>query len=299
MLNVCLLGSGGMMPMPERPLSATVFKVGTDTVLFDCGEGTQVTWRASGFGFPNTSTILLSHVHADHVAGLPGILFQIAFSGRTEPVTVYGPKWTPQIVSNLVSIVGYMPFELRVVELEGGDTFTIGPEMTVSTLQLDHRMPCLGYVIDIPRRPRFEAEKARQLGIPMSDWKALQLGETVNDILPEAVSGPPRRGIRLGLVTDTRYLDSIAPFVAGSNLLVCEAMFADDEDEERARERGHMTFRQAATIARDGDVDELWLTHFSPKITDPDAHLPQTRRVFQKTKAGRIGLKRVIAFPDE
>lgn len=299
MLDVCLLGSGGMMPLPDRPLSATAFRVGAETVLFDCGEGTQVNWRVSGFSFPATGTIILSHLHADHVAGLPGILFQISFSGRTEPVTIYGPQWTAEIVSNLVSIVGKLPFELRVAELEGGETFKIGNDMSVSTLLLEHRMPSIGYVIDVPRRPRFDPEKARALDVPMTAWKALQRGETVDGVQPETVSGPPRKGIRLGLITDTRYLDSIAPFVSGSDLLVCEAMFGADEDEGRARERGHMTFRQAATIARDAGVGALWLTHFSPRVDDPETYLPQVESIFPDTEVGRSGLRRTISFPNE
>ena len=299
MLEVCLLGTGGMMPLPDRPLSATLFRVGSETVLFDCGEGTQVNWRLSGLGFRPAGTILLSHVHADHVSGLPGILFQVAFSGRTDPVTIYGPRRTTEIVTHLVSIVGYLPFELQVVELEGGESFPVGDEMTVSTHLLQHRMPCLAYVIDVPRAARFDAEKARQLSVPQEHWKALQTGSSVGDITPYMVSGPPRPGLRLGLITDTSYLESIAPFVANSDLLICEAMFADDADEERATERGHLTFRQAATIARDAGVAELWLTHFSPMIEEPESYLEQTRRVFSNTCIGYPGKKQILAFRDE
>lgn len=299
MLDVCLLGTGGMMPLPGRPLSATVFRVGSETVLFDCGEGTQVNWRLSDLSFRPTGTILLSHLHADHVGGLPGVLFQISFAGRTEPVTIYGPPRTAEIVGHLVSIVGRLPFELRVAEIEGGDTFTIGDDLIVTTLALQHRIPCLAYRIDVPRAARFNAERAQALDIPVEDWKPLQRGVPVGDITPEMVSGPPRRGLSLSLVTDTSYFDEIAPFVAGGDLLISEAMFAEDDDEERARERGHMTFGQAATIARDAGVDELWLTHFSPMVEKPDQYLEATRRIFEATMIGTPGLSRTIAFRDE
>lgn len=299
MLDVCLLGTGGMMPLPDRPLSATVFRVGGETVLFDCGEGTQVNWRLSDLGFRPTSTILLSHVHADHVAGLPGILFQISFSGRTEPVTIFGPRRTSDIVTHLVSIVGNLPFELRLVELEGGETFRIGEDMQVSTLLLEHRMPCLGYSIDVPRAAKFDAARARELNIPQKHWKTLQLGNQVGTIAPEMVSGPPRTGLRLSLITDTSYFDGIAPFVAKSDLLISEAMFAEDSDEERARERGHMTFRQAATVAKDAEVSELWLTHFSPMVEHPEGYLERTRETFENTVIGQPGLKTTLAFKDE
>lgn len=287
------------MPLPNRPLSAVAFRVGSEAVLFDCGEGTQVNWRMSDFSFRQIGTILLSHLHADHVAGLPGVLFQIAFSGRSEPLTIYGPERTAEIVGHLVSIVGWLPYELRVVELEGGQHFNIGESIRVSTLPLVHRATCIGYVIDIPRAPRFDPERARALGVEMEHWKSLQRGESVDQVTPDQVSGPPRRGIRLGLITDTSWFEGIAPFVHGSDLLISEAMFSDDEDAERGRERGHMTFRQAATIARDAQVQELWLTHFSPMVEHPEEHRPRAANVFPATKIGKPGLKKTIAFPEE
>lgn len=287
------------MPLPGRPLSATVFRVGSDVVLFDCGEGTQVSWRASGFGFRQTSTILLSHLHADHIAGIPGVLFQISFSGRTEPLTIIGPPHTREVLSNLISIVGRLPFELRVAEIGGGESFSLGDDMIVSTMLLEHNVPCIGYVVDVPRAPRFDPERARELGVPMDDWKTLQEGSSVGDITPDQVSGPPRRGIRMALVTDTSYDPEIAGFVSGADILICEAMFAEDSDEERAKERGHMTFRQAATLACDGQVGELWLTHFSPMVERPEDYLEQTQATFQNSVIGHSGLCKVFPFLDE
>lgn len=299
MLDVCLLGHGGMMPLPERPLSAVAFRVGSETVLFDCGEGTQVNWRKSDFNIRQLGTILLSHLHADHIAGLPGILFQIAFSDRSEPVTIVGPERTTEVVQHLLAIVGRLPFELRVAETTGGQSFEISEDLKITTLDLVHRVACLGYRIDIPRAPRFDSERARELGVPMDDWKLLQNGVPVGDFTPEQVTGPPREGIRMSLITDTSWFDGIAPFVAGSELLVCEAMFASDEDEERAHQRGHMTFRQTASIARDGNVDELWMTHFSPMVEFPEQHLEIAASVFPNARIGYPGMKTTIAFPDE
>lgn len=299
MLEVCLLGTGGMMPLPGRPLSTVAFRVGSETVLFDCGEGTQVNWRSSDFNYRQTGTILISHVHADHIMGLPGVLFQISFAGRKDPVTIIGPKWTREVVSHLVAVTGRLPFEVRLAEIEPGDSFAIGEDMVVSTMLLEHNVPCLAYVIDVARAPRFNPDQARALGVPIEHWKTLQSGSPIAGFKPEQVSGPPRRGIRLALVTDTSYVPAIAEFVAGADLLVCEGMFAEDSDEERARERGHMTFRQAATIARDGNVDELWLTHFSPMVEHPDAYLDQTQQVFPGTVIGEPGMRKILAFQEE
>lgn len=299
MIDVCLLGNGGMMPLPGRPLSATLFRIGAQTVLFDCGEGTQVNWRYSDLAYRPTSTILLSHLHADHVAGLPGVLFQISFSGRTEPLTIYGPEHTSEIVSNLLSIVGRLPFELRVGQLEGDEAFELDGGVQIATLRLQHRMTCIGYSVAVARAPRFEPERAQELGVPVEHWSRLQAGETVDGVLPEAVSGPPRRGLKLSLITDTSFVEDLVPFVAGSDLLVCEAMFADDEDLGRARERGHMTFSQATTLARDAEVRQLWLTHFSPRIDNPESYLDVVRGQFPHTEIGRRGLKTTLAFDDE
>jgi len=299
MIDLCLLGNGGMMPLPDRPLSATLLRIGSETILFDCGENTQVNWRHSGFAYRTTGTILLSHLHADHVAGLPGILFQIAHSGRTEHVTIYGPENTYAIASHLTAIVGRLPYELRVVELAGGESFSIEPDLTVSTLALQHRMSCLGYRLDLPRAPRFDATRATDLGIPVADWSRLQRGETVNGVTPDQVLGSPRRGLRVSLVTDTSAFDGIAPFVADSDILVCESMYADDSEAERAEERGHLTARQAAQIAADANVRNLWLTHFSPSVADLPALESIAREVYPTAIAGTPGLKITLSFDEE
>jgi ribonuclease Z len=299
MIEVCLLGVGGMMPLPGRPLSACLFRTGGETFLFDCGEGTQVNWRACGWPYRPTGTLLLSHLHADHVAGLPGVLFQIAHSGRTEPVTIYGPRDTFQIVSHLMSIVGRTPYELRVVELAGGETLELAAGLQLATLATQHRMPCLAYAITQPRAPRFNPERARELGVPLTDWKRLQRGETVGAISPADVLGPPRRGVKLSLVTDTRWFDGLAPFVAESDLLLCEAMYAGDEDADKAARRGHMVAGQAARLARDSGAQRLWLTHFSPSVERLEDVLERAQTDFPGAELGAPGLTTALQFdPD-
>jgi ribonuclease Z len=298
MIDLCLLGNGGMMPLPDRPLSATLIRSGSETILFDCGENTQVNWRRSGFAYRTTGTILLSHLHADHVAGLPGVLFQIAHSGRTEPVTIYGPERTYEIAGHLTAIVGRLPYELRVVELSGGESIEIPAGFTLSTLALQHRMPCLGYRLDLPRAPRFDPERATALGVPVSGWSRLQRGETVNGVTPDQVLGSPRRGLRVALTTDTSLFDGLQPFVSESDLLICEAMYADDADADRARERGHMTARQSARLAAEANVRHLWLTHFSPSVEDLDAITTIAHQEFPTAIAGTPGLAMTLAFDE-
>lgn len=298
-IDVCMLGNGGMMPLPGRPLSSALLRVGGETILFDAGEGTQVAWRISDFSFRSTSTILLSHAHADHIAGLPGVLFQIAHSTRTEPVTIYGPQWTAEVVQVLLSIVGRLPYELRVVHLEGHELVDLPGGANLTALPLDHRAPCLGYSISLPRLPRFNPEKAQANGVPMELWKTLQRGEETGGFTVEDITDGPRRGVRVSLITDTRFMDELIPFVNASDLLICESMFASDDDTERARERGHLTIRQACRIAREAQVGRLWLTHFSPKIQHPEEHAAFAQSLFPNAEIAYSGLRATVTFPDD
>ena len=299
LIDICLLGNGGMMPLPGRPLSACLIRVNGETILWDCGEGTQVNWRASGWPFRSTGAILLSHLHADHVAGLPGILFQIAHSGRREPVTIYGPPRTHEVVQHLFSIVGRVPYELGVAELEGGESFDLPGGVQASTILAQHHVPCLAYRLNVARTRRFNAERARELDIPIEQWSRLQAGEPADGVNPNDVLGPPRRGLSVSLVTDTAIFDELTPFVADSDLLVCEAMYAVDALTERARKRGHMTARQAARLAADADVRSLWLTHLSPAVEDPSAVSMIASQEYPDAVVGIPGLMTTLRFDDE
>jgi len=298
-IDLCMLGVGGMMPLPDRPLSSLLVRISGETILFDCGEGTQTAWRRAGWPFRGTGTILLSHLHADHVAGLPGVLFQIAHSGRTGPVTIVGPEHTHDVATNLTSIVGWVPYEVRVVELSGGERFELFDGVALETLALQHRMPCLGYTITVARAPRFDPRRATALGVPMTEWKRLQRGEAVGNVQPADVNGPSRRGLKLTLITDTSAFDGIADFARDSDLLLCESMYADDADAEKANERGHMTARQAAALARQAATRQLWLTHFSPSVIDPQTLAGPAHAEFPGAVVAETGMTATLRFDDE
>jgi ribonuclease Z len=298
-LDVCVIGIGGMMPLPDRPLSAALIRSGGETILWDCGEGTQLAWRSSGWPFRPTGTILLSHLHADHVAGLPGVLFQIAHSGRTEPVTIFGPVGTHDVVSHLVTIVGRTPYELRVAELADGDSLALTPQIELAVLGVRHRVMCLAYRLDIPRAGRFDAERATLMDVPQIAWSRLQRGQTVGDVTPDQVLGPPRRGLRLSLVTDTSAFDDLVPFVSNSDLLICEAMYADDAAAERAERRGHMTARQAARIASQARAHRLILTHVSPSVSDLEEIVAAAKMEYAEAELATPGETITLSFdPD-
>jgi ribonuclease Z len=297
-LDVALVGTGGMMPLPQRWLSSVLLRYQGRLILFDCGEGTQISLRALGWGLKDIGLILISHVHGDHVTGLPGLLLTLANSGRTEAVEIVGPAGVIRVVEHLLVVAPHLPFEVRCRELLGGDCFE-SAGLKVTCGEAEHHVPCLAYRIDVPRARRFLPERARELGVPVQEWKRLQRGETVDGIEAEAVLGPPRRGLSVGLVTDTRPTDGLVRLVSEVDLLVGEGMYGSDDDQGRAVERKHMTFREVAALAAEARVRQLVLTHFSPSVVEPDLFVGNAREVFRETTVGRDHLTLSLSFTDE
>ena len=303
MIDLLLLGTGAMLPLPSRWLSSLLVRCQGELTLFDCGEGTQISWRTFGWGFRRLSAICLSHWHADHVSGLPGLLHAVANAGRTEPVEIYGPPGTVRVVAGLREIAPILPFEAAVHELDEGAALTLPGGLTATTLAGDHRVPCLIYRVGLSRARRFEAERAQALGVPIQLWRPLQQGEAVQwpggMAAPDDVLGPPRRGVSFGFVTDTRPLPSMPAFLHGVDLLVCEGTYGDSADLPKAIEHKHMTFAEAARLACEAEAGALWLTHFSPSMEDPAVYLSEATAIFPNTTLGYAGLSTTLAFPDE
>ncbi|HEX8966951.1 MAG TPA: ribonuclease Z [Chloroflexota bacterium] len=298
MIDVALVGTGGMMPLPNRWLASVLVRYSRHLVLFDCGEGTQISLRALGWGIKNIDLILISHVHGDHVTGLPGLLLSQGNSGRSEPVHIVGPPGLGPVLDGLRAAAPYLPFEVHFRPLSSGDCFPLD-DLTVSCVAAEHRVDCLAYRLDLPRLPRFLAARAQALGVPRDAWKRLQHGETIGDVRPADVLGPPRRGLSVGLVVDTRPTGAIADLVTGVNLLVCEGTFGSDDDQPRAVETRHMTFREAALLARQAGAERLVLTHFSPAVVDPQAFAASARDIFPETVVGHDHLSLSLRFPDD
>jgi ribonuclease Z len=299
-LDLALLGTGGMMPLPNRWLSSVLMRYQGRLLLFDCGEGTQISLRALGWGLKAIDLILISHLHGDHLAGLPGLLLTLGNSGRTEPVQVLGPAGLSEAVTRLRVIAPHLPFEVCCRDLQAGDTFTFD-DLHGTSAEADHHVPCLAYRLDLPRERAFLPERARALGVPVQQWKSLQRGESIEwqgqRIAPEAVLGPTRKGLSVGLVTDTRPTPAIKQLVEGVDLLICEGMYGSDADLGRAEERKHMTFREAASLASEARVRQLVLTHFSPSLTDPKAYESDARAIFPETRVGEDHLSVGLRFP--
>jgi ribonuclease Z len=289
MLDVCLLGTGGMTPLPKRWLSSLLVRFQGHLLLIDSGEGTQISLKIAGWGFKEIGNILLTHLHADHVAGLPGLLLTIGNSGRRDWVVLYGPTGLERVVEGVRAIAPQLPFPLEWRELAGGERLDLGG-LEVSTLAVDHAVPCLAYSLLLPRGRRFNPELAAQVGVPVRLWSTLQAGEPVEwngkRVEPDQVLGEKRRGLRLSYVTDTRPTPSLPALIEGSDLLICEGMYGSPEDLPKALGNRHMLFSEAAQIARDGHVRELWLTHYSPSLSDPEFWLSEATRIFPNTRAG-------------
>jgi ribonuclease Z len=298
MLELAMVGTGGMLPLPNRWLSSALIRYAGHLLLFDCGEGTQISLRSLGWGIKDIDLILISHVHGDHVAGLPGLLLTQGNSARTEPVEIVGPPGLVNVVNGLRVVAPYLPFEVRCRELDSGASLAL-TDLRITCVEADHHVPCLAYRIDLTRARRFLPERARALGIPVAEWRRLQRAESVGGVHPEDVLGPPRAGLSIGLVTDTRPTSAIAELIAGVDLLVSEATFGDDDDQMRAVERRHMTFREAATLAAAARVGQLVLTHFSPSVTQPERFAANARAVFANTTVGSDHLTVTLRFPKD
>jgi ribonuclease Z len=311
MLDVCLLGTAGTIPLPNRRLSAVLVRLRGSLVLLDCGEGTQVALRERGWGLRRPKAILITHVHADHVLGLPGLLLSLGFSGKgaDEPLTIYGPPQLEEVLQGLLVVAPRLPYPLHLVTLCGGETLDLEgvEDVKASCVKAKHDVPCLAYSLCVPRAPRFDPQRAEALSLPVTEWGRLQRGQRVcfgdRSVEPKEVLGPPRRGLRVVLVTDTVSTPSVAEFVQagdeGADLLIAEGMYASEEDKPARWESLHMTFAEAATLARDSGARRLWLTHFGPSLEDPTAHLARATTIFPETVIGHDGLAETLNFEEE
>jgi ribonuclease Z len=304
MIDLLLLGNGAMVPLPKRPLSALQVRSNGRLVLFDCGEGTQVQMRKFHWGYRNLEAICLSHLHADHVAGLPGLFHTVANAGRTEPLHIYGPVGTIAVVQGLRVIAPWLPFDMVMHELDDGDSFDLLPGVRATVRLGMHRVPCLGWRVDVDRSPAFLPDVAQELGVPQTDWGRLQRGDTVmvgeTLVKPEDVLGPARAGVSFAFITDTRVTAELEELISGVDLLVCEATYGQMDDSDKAGDWGHMTLQQACAFANAAGAKRLWLTHFGGTVDDPAALAPLARNLFPAAVIGEPGLTTTLSFsPDD
>ena len=295
-LEAFVLGCGGMMPLPYRHLTSVLLRRDGDLFLFDCGEGTQVSLKRLNLKWKKIDAIFISHTHADHVTGLPGILMLNSQVDRKEPLYIYGPPKIAEYVETSRKVLDmYINYPIIVKEITAPCVVHEGKDFYIRCFPLQHTKTCVGYTLEELDRPgEFNVEKARELGVPVGPlFGKLQRGEPITlengkTVSPEDVMGSRRSGRKFSFVTDTLYLPSIAREVQGTDLLICEGMFSDD-CEDQAKEKKHMTSRQAAEIARDSGAKRMALIHYSPRYSDKELPvlLEQAREVFPKAELSR------------
>lgn len=302
MLDVCLLGCGGMMPLPHRWLTALMTRFNGSSLLIDCGEGTQVAIKEKGWSFKPIDVICFTHYHGDHISGLPGLLLTMGNADRTEPLTLIGPKGLERVVNALRVIAPELPFELKFIEItKPEETFELNG-YRLKAFRVNHNVLCYGYTLEIDRAGKFDLERALALDIPKQYWKHLQKGETIevdgSVYTPDMVLGAPRKGIKLTYSTDTRPTASIRDNAKDSDLFICEGMYGETEKDAKAVEYKHMTFYEAAQLAKEANAQELWLTHYSPSLVRPEEYMDAVRKVFPKAKAGKDGMTTELVFDE-
>ena len=302
MLDVCLLGCGGMMPLPYRYLTSLMTRYNGSSLLIDCGEGTQIAIKEKGWSFKPIDVICFTHYHGDHISGLPGLLLTMGNADRAEPLTLIGPKGLERVVGCLRVIAPELPFPIIYREIEGAEqTFELNG-MRIHAFRVNHNVLCYGYTVEIDRAGKFDAAKAKEQDIPLKYWSRLQGGETIDNedghFTPDMVLGPPRKGIKLTYTMDTRPTESIRRNAKGSDLFICEGMYGEKEKAAKAVEYKHMTFYEAAEIAREAGVGEMWLTHYSPSLTRPEPFMNDVRQIFPEAKAGKDGMSAELKFED-
>ena len=288
MLDVCLLGTSGMMPLPKRWLTALMTRLNGSSLLIDCGEGTQIAIREKGWSFHDIDTICFTHYHGDHISGLPGLLLSMGNADRTEPVTLIGPKGLERVVNALRVIAPELPFELKFKEITEPYQCIQINGYEIEAFRVKHTVTCYGYTLHVRRGGKFILEQAKQRNIPQKLWGRLQKGETILTedgitYTPDMVLGLPRKGIKVTYCTDTRPLPIIAEQAKGADLFVCEGMYGEPEKQKKAKENKHMTFYEAAELAKEAQPEQMWLTHYSPSLTYPEQYKEQVRKIFPQT----------------
>lgn len=303
MLDVCLLGTGGMMPLPNRALTSLMVRYNGMNVLIDCGEGTQVSIKQQGWTVKPIDVICFTHFHADHISGLPGLLLTLGNAERTEPITMIGPKRLEKIVNALRMIAPELPFEIKFIELSKEEESFAFHGLRINAFRVNHNVTCYGYSLEVDRAGKFDVDRARKQQIPMTYWSRLQKGDTIEEngviYTPDMVLGEPRKGIKLTYCTDTRPTQSIVKNAMGSDLFICEGMYGEASKEQKAIEHKHMTFYEAAKLAKQAKVKEMWLTHYSPSLVRPADYKDAVRKIFPNTIIAKDRRTTTLLFEEE
>lgn len=303
MLDVCLLGTGGMMPLPYRWLTSLMARYNGKSILIDCGEGTQVAMKEKGWSPKPIDIICFTHYHADHISGLPGMLLTMGNAERTEPLLLIGPKGLTKVVNALRVIAPELPFEIICQEITESTQSFMFDGFEIQCFRVNHNVVCYGYNILVHRAGKFDPIKAEALGLEKRYWGRLQKGETVElegkVYTPDMVMGGARKGIKLTYCTDTRPTEGIVNHAKNADLFICEGMYGEPEKKAKAKEYKHMTFYEAAEMAKKAQAEQMWLTHYSPSLIRPEEYMKDVKAIFANAKAAKDGMSIELKFEDE
>ena len=303
MLDICLLGTGGMMPLPYRWLTSMMARYNGTSILIDCGEGTQIAMKEKGWSPKPIDVICFTHFHADHISGLPGMLLTMGNAERTEPLLLVGPKGLSKVVASLRVIAPELPFVIDCLELTEPEQTIQFDDFRIEAFKVNHNVTCYGYSLIIDRVGKFQLEKAIELGIEKKYWNRLQKGENIQlngmTLVPEMVLGPARKGLKVTYCTDTRPTQGIVKNAMNADLFICEGMYGEPDKKAKAKENKHMTFYEAAELAKRAQVEKLWLTHYSPSLTRPEEFMDDVKKIFPAAKPGKDRMSVELAFCED
>lgn len=290
------------MPLPYRWLTSLMVRYNGSSMLIDCGEGTQIAIKEKGWSFKPIDVICFTHYHGDHISGLPGLLLTMGNAERTEPLTLIGPRGLERVVNALRVIAPELPFPIRYIEVTMPEHTIEMNGYRLKAFRVNHNVLCYGYTLEVERAGKFDVERANAAQIPQKYWGLLQKGETVKtedaEYTPDMVLGPQRKGLKITYCTDTRPTESIKTNAAGSDLFICEGMYGEKDKQKKAKEYKHMTFYEAAQIAKEAEVKEMWLTHYSPSLTKPEEYMEDVKAIFPNAIAAKDRRTAELIFED-
>ena len=308
MIEITLIGTGALIPLPDRALTSAALTCCGRTILFDCGEGTQTAARKAHVNLMKTEIIALTHYHGDHIFGLPGLLQTLFSMGREKPLYIVGPEGLREAMSPIIALAGELSYELCLLELpEGGirlEALIPGwpTEAHLRPVRTNHRVTSQGYCFTLERAGKFQPEKAKALGVPVNLWSRLQRGEAVQAggivVMPEQVLGEPRKGLKFVFTGDTAPCKALELASRNADLIISEATYGENEQTDLALERGHMTFALASQTAQRASAKRIWLAHYSPRIENPLDYLPNAQEVFPDAVCGEDGMSVTLDFID-